>query len=238
MLNTYLADTRALLQNPSATASLYADSALVSFINMARRQLSAEAQCIRVFGTLATVASQRVYPFSAFDVSGTTGVQGVIDVRQGQVVVGSGASRLNHRPFPYFMQYYMNNAAPVNARPVDWAQYAEGFNGSIYLDPIPDTVYTLNFDTVCLPVDLADDSTPEAIPVLWTDAVRFYACYMALSSAQRMGDADRMFQQYTQFMSRARTGSTPEVLSTTYPGNPDPTNQNKLGMHPPRQRGG
>ena len=63
-LTLYIADTRRLLQNPSALATLYTDANLSRFINIGRRQLAAEAQCIRAYGSVPTVASQRVYNFN------------------------------------------------------------------------------------------------------------------------------------------------------------------------------
>ena len=119
-----------------------------------------------------------------------------------------------------------------------WAQYSEGVLGSLYIDPIPDAIYTLNLDTVCLPVDLVDDTTPEAIPSLWNDAVPYFAAYMALLSSQRSADAEKMFGYYQTFARRARDASTPDVLKGQYPQSQDPTLGNKLGIKPPRQGAG
>ena len=237
-LTLYLSDTRTLLQNPQASTSLYPDSNLTRFVNIARDQVAGEAKCIRVFGTLATVASQQVYAFSSIITSAVSGIRGVYELRQANVVVGTGAARLNSRPFAYFMQYYLNQTAPVAAQPTDWAQYGEGFNGTIYLHAVPDKIYTLNCDTVCMPIDLVDDTTAEAIPLIWQQAVPFFAAHLALISAQRGGDADKMLERYQMFLQRARDAATPEVLSTNYPQSVDPTLPNKLGMHQPRQRGG
>lgn len=242
-LTTYLADTRRLLQNPSATTSLYSDSNLTRFINIGRRQIAAEAQCIRAYGALATVIDQRVYNFNGsggivIANASTLGIGSVEHVRQGSVVVGTGQAWLRTRPFEYFQLYFLNQVVPPTGRPKEISQYGQGTLGSLYVDPLPDDVYTLNLDTVCLPVDLANDSTPEAIPGVWTDAVPFYAAYYAYMSAQRQSDADKMLERYQMFMAHGRAGATPEVLTSIYPQVPDPTNANKLGARPARRGGG
>ena len=238
MLNSYLTATQRLLQNPGATAVLYPVANLTTFINTARRQLSGEAKCIRVYGTLPTVSGTNVYNFSSISVSGTTGVQTVLHVRQASVTIGAGKASVRSRQFEWFQLYLLNEVVPVTGRPKTWAQYAEGILGSLYLHPVPDDIYTLNLDTVCLPIDLVDDTTPEAIPSLWTDAVPYFAAYMALLSAQRSGDAEKMFNYYEVFTRRAREASTPDVLRNQYPQSQDQTLGNKLGIKPPRQGGG
>jgi len=86
---------------------------------------------------------------------------------------------------------------------------------------------------VCLPITLVSDGTAEAIPYPWTDAVPYFAAYLALLSAQspaRTADADRMMQRYELFMGRARQFSNPDVLRTEYLQSVDETVTNKLGL--------
>ena len=113
--------------------------------------------------------------------------------------------------------------------------------GSIFVDPLPDTGYVAKLDAVCYPVDLVDDTTPEAIPYPWTDAVPFFAAYYALLSSQnatRQADADRMMARYSEFVSRARRTSNASVLPMTYEQSGDPTESNKLGLGAPAQQQG
>ena len=70
----------------------------------------------------------------------------------------------------------------------------------------------MDWDCYCTPIVLVDDTTAEAIPYPWTDAVPYYAAYLAYLDAQRADDSDRMFKQYEMFMKRARNMSeTPFV---------------------------
>ncbi len=164
--------------------------------------------------------------------------------------IASGQRKLTPRPWEWFQQYKLNNVVPPSGPPVTWAQYGQGAaapasgssgTGTFYVDPIPDTSYTLTCDCVCYPVPLVDDSTPELIPYLWTDAVPFFAAYYALMSAQltaRQADAERMFGHYQTFLQRARTLSNPSVLRWQYQQASDPPQANKIGIRQAAAGGG
>lgn len=231
-LNAYLTSTRQLLQNPSAPSTLYSDSDLTSWINTARGQLAGESESIRFSAALALGVGTQVYNFSSIDLTGSTGVQGVINVRTIWLQVASGRVWIRPRPFEWLSLYALNNPVPQQGPPVMWSQYAQGVGGSIYFSPVPDFIYAAILDTVCYPVPLVDDTTPEAIPYLWTDAVPYFAAYLALLSSQnaaRQNDAQRMFERYTDFANRARRFSTPSVLPYQYPQSGNPVRANQLG---------
>jgi len=230
VLNQYIAQTQALLQNPPASTALYTTAQLTSWINLARGQIAGENECIRVPASLSCVVAQRVYNFSAINTTAVSGVGGVFNIKQINVTVGDGAQILHPRSFQWFNQFLLSLTVPNSGQPKVWAQYAQGAAGSIYLDPIPDNTYTLNLDTVCLPVNLVDDSTVEATPYPWTDCVPFFAAYYAYLGAQRRGDADAMFKNYQEFAQRARGMSNSSVLKRIYPQSVDQTLPQKLGV--------
>lgn len=235
MLNTYLTATQNLLQNPTALQPLYSVPTLTAFINTARGVLAGESESIRVMGTLALTVGQRAYPFTSIVLPNATtlGLAGVFNVRYVWYVVGSGQKSLRPRPWPWYAQYALNNPVPVPGAPVIWAQFAQGEAGSLYVDPIPDTIYSLPLDTVCVPIPLVDDTTPEAIPYPWTDAVPFFAAYLALLSSQtgtRRAEAERMLADYETWKNRARRISNPSILPGIYEQAPNPTRANQLGL--------
>ncbi len=248
MLTAYETSLQNLLQLPGVPTTLYPTANLDSWINTARGQLAGEGECIRSIGTISTVIGQRNYNFSSisFGTSSVTGIQGAINVRRVSYNVASGQQWIPPREWEYFDLYHMNNPVPVNGPPGVWAQYAQGaappatgsaFGGSFYIDPPPDLVYTLNCDCVCFPIVLATDSTVEAIPYLWTDAVSFFAAYYAFLTAQtgaRMADAERMYGYYKEFLNRARMMSNPSVNRSQYEQAADPASINKLGVQQPR----
>lgn len=235
MLTSYITATQNLLQSPGAPTSLYSTSNITLWINTARGQISGESESVRYLGTISTVVGQRNYNFSAINtgVSATNGIQGPIHVRRIMYNVGNGQQWMAPRSWPWFDLYHLNNPVPQNGTPSVWAQYAQGAGGSFYLDPAPDDTYTLNCDLVCYPIPLVDDTTVEAIPYLWTDAIPYYAAYLALLSSQtsaRQADAKRMFDMFTMFTQRARDFSNPDVNKSMYSQAGDPTAANRLGV--------
>lgn len=233
MLTTYLLRTQRLLQNPPAPVTLYSSTDLTDYINQARGQLAGESESIRVLATVSTVIGQRNYNFTALNVSSTVGVQGPIHVRRIAYLIASGQRWFTPRSWPWFDLYHLNNPVPQSGPPSTWAQYGQGVSGSFYIDPPPDISYVLSCDTVCYPIPLVDDTTVEAIPFLWTDAVPYFAAYLALLSAQapaRQADANRMFERYTEFVARARRFANPSVNRHQYEQSPDPAAASKLGL--------
>ena len=245
----YLVQTRSLLQLPgSQSTSLYTDADLTRFINIARGQVAGEGECIRLHGTISTVARQESYNFSSINtgVAATNGIQGIIKIDSLSCVIATGQLWMAPRPWPWFSLYNRNNPAPQQGTPTEWAQYGQGAapgtaggqasagGGSFYLSPVPDDVYVLNCNSVCYPIPLVDDTTVEAIPYLWTDAVPFFAAYFALMSAQtnaRMADAAQMYKgHYNEFMDRARKQSNPNVNNWIYRQSGDPAQSAKFGI--------
>lgn len=213
MLTFYQTRTNQLLQYPVPSPALYATADLTSWINTARGQLAGDAQCIRVVATKSLTINISQYFFSGIVVTGTAGVSAVLNVRQ-ITCPQSTPTILNLWPWEYFNQYFLSPGI-AGGQPSDWAQYAPGTTGSFYLSPFPNQATTINLDTVCTPVNLVDDTTPEAIPYPWTDAVPYFAAYLALMSAQtneRMQYAEKLLELYKFFVSRARQFATSDVL--------------------------
>jgi hypothetical protein len=240
-LTSYLNLTKMQLQYPASAASkLFTDTDLTEFINLARSQLAGEGECISNLATLAVSAATAYAPYDFTSVtfgSPSTGIQGIFNVRQAWVQVGTGSVWLHPRSWEWFGLYALNSAAPIPALPVRWCQYGQGVTGTLYFDPIPLNNYTMNLDTICYPIALVDDTTAEAIPYPWTDVVPFYAAWYALCAAQKFDAADKMFERVQLYMSRARRMSNPDVVPQNYrQAPPDPTMAGHLGIKP--QRGG
>lgn len=233
-LASYLTLTEQLLQNPAAPVDLYDPAVLTVYINQSRGQLAGDSQAIKRLGTYTlTIGLQGPYPFSGVVLTPSTGIQGVLSVRQQWYVSGTGQLWVKGRSWPWYSQYHLNSATPPTGAPIVWAQYAEGEAGTLYVGNVPDAAYVMKTDCICYPIDLVDDSTAETIPAPWTVAIPYYAAYLALLSAQtgaRVQDADRMFKLYETFVARARGISTPDIMPSHYPQQEDPTQQNKLGL--------
>ena len=249
MLTAYETQTARLLQNPAATTALYSTSDLDAYINIARGQLAGEAECIRYMASIPSVVGQQSYAFDDLDTgtSASNGIDGIINIRAIWYGVASGKRWVPPRPFEWFSLYYLNNPVPDSGYPTVWSQFGQGAAagstgatgaGSFYIYPVPDTVFTIYCDCVCYPIALASDSTVEAIPYLWTDAVPWYAAAYALWASQtgaRAADAERYFNTYTTFVQRARQAANPAVGRWQYSQAADPVQASKLGI---RAQGG
>ena len=257
MLTQYLTLTQNLLQAPGAPVSLYPTALLTNYINIARGQVAGEAQCIRRIGTIPTVIGIRGgYAFSSITFTDIA-VQGAINVRRIMYNVGQGQAWIKGKSWSWFDFQRFNNPVPTSGPPTEWAQHAQGSagtgsitgegtgtmsSGSFYIDPIPDMVYTLNCDCCCYPIALATDTDKEALPYLFTDAVPYFASYLALMSAQtstRLQQAQQLFALYEQFMARARNFANPDINNFAYEQSPDPFKANRLGSgQAPQQSAG
>ena len=184
---------------------------LRDWINIARRQAATEGEAIRQVGTLVTVNGTATYPFSAIAVAGV-GFDGVIAVRQ----IAAPGALVTPREWEWMFLYYL--ATPSSGAPKEWGQLGQGDAGSLYFGPTPNVVLTLSIDAVMLPAPLVSDSDVEVLPYPWTDAVPYFAAYMALLTKKMYGEADKMFMEYERFMMRARAQVTPTVLPGQYPG--------------------
>jgi hypothetical protein len=243
VLTQYQTRTNQLLIYPVPPTPLYQTSDITGWVNQARGQLAGESECVRVLGTISLASSTIAYPFTAINLGGTSGVAGIINVRQMWYDVASGKQRVTSRPWEWFSVYNLNNPVPAPGPPMTWAQFGQGSSaqsspnpvggGSVYIDPPPDQSYTAYVDCVCFPSALASDSDPEAIPYLWTDAVPYFSAYLALLSAQsgaRMAQAEKMLQLYEQFANRARQYVTPSILPGDYEQQPVIQTPNLLGQ--------
>lgn len=221
-LTAYLTRTYQILHDP--TAIYYAQSDVVSYINTARSQVAAESMAIRVLppsglGQNQTVAAQEVYNFSAVNPliqAQFPGVKSILAV--GTIAVSQGALKpvLDTLAWSDFQAALRSWNAGFTGWPTICAQYGQGDLGSMYMFPVPTDAYPMDWDCSCLPVDLVDDTTPEVIPYPWTDAVPFFAAYLAYFNAQRPADADKMKGEYTWFMTRATANSNPLRVPSYY----------------------
>jgi hypothetical protein len=249
LLSSYLLRTQQLLQYPATSAAqLYSTADLTSWINQARGQIAGETECCRYLGTLTTILGQRNYNFSAVNLGVNTGLSGVLNARQMLYAVASGYQWMRPRPWAWYWLFKLNNPVPSQGAPEVWSQFSQGgsgggsitgigtgtmTSGSFYLDPPPDLTYQLLIDVSCYPNALVADTDIEAIPYLFTDAVPYFAAYLALMSAQadaRLEQAQRLFDLYKMFVQRADQASAPSVNRYLYERQSDPTVINKLGV--------
>ena len=133
---------------------------------------------------------QEVYPFSNIPLANYPGFASVYLVRSVSIVY------TNYRysvPIYAFTTYQARirqyTIASYSYVPCFGAQFGRGTNGSFYLYPPPSQTYQLEFDCSCLPTDLTDKYSVEAIPDPWTDAVAYFAAHLAYLELQNHNTA-------------------------------------------------
>ncbi len=205
-LAAYQAITLRLLNDP--TNAVYPIGDVTAAINTGRGQIAGATHCIRYLAIRNTVIGQTApYPLSTFSV-----IDGVAQPLNAQMGLCQGHF-LDQREWEWFFKYYLGKPIRPLGFPARWAIQTPGSLGGIIIDPVPDQIYGLDFDVAGLPVDLIDDTTTEAIPYPWTDAIPYFGAYLLYQDRQRTADAQAMLQRWGEFMS----WGTRQVVSTVLP---------------------
>src|ERR1700723_1026716 len=224
-LTSYLGQVESLLDDFGNVE--YTQANLTTYINDARVQIAGASESIRSEVTLTLAASTQVYPFSAATAL-PSGVQGIIAARMlriqtipsdpGPPLVPASWRRLEQRSWEWFATYRLSQSVTTLGQPTMVTQLNPGVSGTLWFDPVPDIAYVTAIDAVGYPAALVDDTTVEALSYPWTEAVQYYAAYLALLNSQRRADADAMFSRYTEFETRATQMTGSSRLPKQFPG--------------------
>jgi hypothetical protein len=164
-----------------------------------------------------TVNAQEVYTFASINplVQLTAGVGSILFLESVAVSWGALKPMLDQWNWND-LQAYIRAYPIISGQPAIWAQFGQGQNGSAYLQPVPTGTLQMDWNCVCTPVDLVDDTTPEAIPYPWSDAVQYFAAYLAFMGKRRPEEAKNAFGIYENTMKRARSFSESSFIPSYY----------------------
>jgi hypothetical protein len=109
-------------------------------------------------------------------------------------IFGNQRLRLKRQGWVEFNTRYRSVVGYIG-RPEAFAVYA--YN-QVYVWRIPDMPYAAEFDTVVLPQPLTSNTTPEQIPYVFQDPVKYYAAFLAKMKSQQNKEADEFLQRYKQ----------------------------------------
>jgi len=127
---------------------------------------------------------------------------------------GTERYTLQWRAFREFSAWWRPFAAYAYQRqPAVWAVYGDN---SIFVGPVPDQSYQVEFDSLILPTPFAvnDSTTPDPIPVQKQDPIPFYAAYLAKRNSKAFGEAESFLQDYRRRLGdviAAYTGRIPDI---------------------------
>lgn len=156
------------------------------------------------------VQGVEVYNFSDVNLDMYPGVLSIYRIQSVSLLFSQFRYSLSVYDFSTYQSLIRNWSQQWQYVPAVCAQYGQGVGGSFYFYPLPSQQYQVEFDCFCLPSDLVNDLSDEAIPAPWTDAVPYFAAHLGYLEIQNMNRAmgyldlfDKMIQRYSDY---ARVG--------------------------------
>jgi len=176
---------------------------------------------ITVTPFVTTVINQETYPVSSYNGAVqqyAPGAQNIIGIQSVSVSWGSFKPTLENVSWTKFQARYRSYNIGQQNYPSVWSRYGRGLGAVIYLWPIPAVVSQMDLDTYCQVIPLVNDTTVEALPEPWTNAVKYYAAYLAYLNAQRKDDAMFMQQLFKEHLVANGVADTPSMSPSAYDG--------------------
>lgn len=99
-------------------------------------------------------------------------------------------------PWDELQAYARAYSTLISSYPMAWSTLGSGTSGQVWIWPPPSQNCEMEWDCTCLPTDLADSDSFDAIPDSFTSGVKFYAAGMAMLGSYRYGMADNMFKLF------------------------------------------
>ena len=158
----------------------------------------------RITPISVTRGSQEVYPFSGAQaaLAQYPGVGSIFAVHSISFIFANYRYSLPVYPFSVYQSHIRQYPQQYLFVPTMAAQFGQGTNGSIYFYPIPSTIYQMEWDCLCLPIDLQDDGQTEGIPGPWTDAVAIGAAVYAYEELQNLNSARYYQTKFDEYVHR------------------------------------
>lgn len=149
------------------------------------------------------------------------GVSNVLDTIACSVNWG-GTTRpnLDWMPWDEFQAYCRAYAVLNMSYPAVWSVFNDGPQGEIWMFPVPSQYNEIELDVTCQPVDLIDDSTFDAIPDGFQEALKYGAAAIAFESSGRFAQAQAMEDRFADNLGIARVAVDRGKSRTYYPSYP------------------
>jgi len=211
-LGDYLAETRQLLRDPSA--STWSDTELTRYVTLARRRRDLLARLAVLTVSLPLTAGQSVYSLATVAATGTPvmGTTTLTPVDVDQIVVAPLGQT-------GFWRFSLGRAAPSLAQvwkaplwqtwPSVYALYGPG---QVLLAPVPAQAYPAEWMLAGYLPDLVQTTDTDPIGSPWADAVPFGAAWLAKVAAQRFDEAQQFFAMFREHLTLHQVAARPMHL--------------------------
>lgn len=162
------------------------------------------------------VQAQEVYPFSGINVSMFPGVSAVFMIKSSSLIYSDYRYSLPCYAFSVYQSMIRQYPFQYQYVPTFCSQFGQGAGGSFYLYPLPSQTYQIEYDCFCLPQDLIDNRSVEAIPDPWTDAVPYFAAHLAFLELQNYNIGNMYLDLYDKMVLRYSGYARPGRVSNPY----------------------
>lgn len=178
------------------------------------------ATCVVTLTTfISTLPGQETYAFSSFNsavqVANPAALE-VIGIQSISVAWGSLKPTLDYKSWTEFQANYRSYNYGNQNYPSLWSQYGRGQGATVYLWTIPSSYNAMDVDCYCTPIALVNDSTTDAIPDPFSEAVPYYAAALAYANAQRKDDSEYYRQLYVKRLVDCGVYATPSFAPSAY----------------------
>jgi hypothetical protein len=144
------------------------------------------------------VQNQEMYNFSDFDLSTFPGVKEIYYVRSASIIYANYRYSLPCYAFSIYQAYVRQYPFQYQYVPTFFSQFGQGAAGSLFFYPYPSQSYQVELDCCCIPSDLIDDQSVEAIPAPWTDAVPYFAGKLCFEELKNLNAAKYYEEQFNR----------------------------------------
>lgn len=152
------------------------------------------------------IAGQEEYRFADIDLSAYPGVEEIYFVRGVSVIYSNYRYSLPCYPFSTYQAMIRQYPFQYRYVPTFCSQVGQGAAGTMYFYPLPSQTYQMEWDCQCIPINLENNQSVEALPAPWTEAVKFYAAHLAFLELQNFNAAkyylelyDKQAQRYSDY---------------------------------------
>lgn len=189
---------------------------LTFYINSGRSQIASMSSAVTNLNIVTFVNGTETYAMPT--PASSTGMGQAIAVISIAVPWGTYKPVLDRYSWSDFQAYFRLFSGTVTGFPECYGLLGSGANQTAYIFPIPSQTFAAEFQCAHQVLPLMADADPEALPYPFTDAVPFYATWLALLNAQRYQEAKAIYEVYKQYTNVARAASNPLYTGTAYPG--------------------
>jgi hypothetical protein len=165
---------------------------------------------------MAVQQAQEVIQFSQIPLQQFPGVRAVFYVQSISMLYDNYRFSLAVFPFSIYQAVIRRYAQQYQFVPVVGAQYGSGVAGSLYLYPVPQSLYQVELDCYCIPDNLTDNSDIEVIPLPWTDCVPYFATHLALHEKGDLNAARYYFDLHDSMVHRYSAWARPGRITNPY----------------------